>query len=73
MSLTSRIGKKGLIKNGRDAGFFVRIEDDSQNTGGFLILIWKEHPREGYDYWVESLANLEQFMNESGWEIEWLE
>jgi hypothetical protein len=72
MSLISKIGKKGRIKNGKYTGFFVRIEDDSQNTGGYLILIWLD-ANVGYDYWVENLADLEQFMSEAGWDIEWLE
>jgi hypothetical protein len=73
MSLISKIGKKGRIRSGKDAGFFVRIQDDSQNTGGYLILIWQDVPSVGYDYWVENLADLEQFMSEAGWDIEWLE
>ncbi|HLJ29058.1 MAG TPA: hypothetical protein VKY85_20275 [Candidatus Angelobacter sp.] len=73
MSLISKIGKKGRIKNGKYAGFFVRIEDDSQNTGGYLILIWQDVPSEGYDNWVENSADLEQFMCEAGWDIEWLD
>jgi hypothetical protein len=73
MSLISKIGKKGRIRSGKGAGFFVRIEDDSQNTGGYLILRWQDVPKVGYDHWVENLADLEQYMNEAGWDIEWLE
>ena len=73
MSLISKIGKKGRIRNGKYAGFFVRIEDDSQNTGGYLILRWQDVPSVGYDHWVENLADLEQYMNEAGWDIEWLQ
>jgi hypothetical protein len=73
MLLASKIGKKGRIRSGKDAGFFVRIQDDSENTGGYLILIWQDVPSVGYDYWVENLADLEQFMREAGWDIEWLE
>jgi hypothetical protein len=72
MCITDKIGKKGRIKNGMHAGFFVRIDDDSQNTGGYLILIWTS-PSVGYDYWVENLTDLPQFLHESGWDIEWLE
>jgi hypothetical protein len=48
MSLISKIGKKGRIRNGKYAGFFVRIDDDSQNTGGYLILTWQDVPSVGY-------------------------
>lgn len=73
MSATTKIGKKGVIKNGKQAGFFVRIDDDSQNTGGYLILTWRDNPPEGYDNWVENRTDIDQFMSEAGWEIEWLE
>lgn len=73
MSIANKIGKKGRLRNGKHAGFFVRIKDDSQNTGGYLILCWKDAPLEGYDDWVENLVDLEQFLRESGWDIEWLE
>jgi hypothetical protein len=73
MGVTEKIGKKGRIKTGEHAGFFVRIQDDSQNTGGYLILIWKDTPSVGSDFWVEKLTDLDQFFNESGWDIEWLE
>lgn len=72
MSVTDKIGKKGRIKNGLHAGFFVRIQDDLQNTGGYLVLIWRETPSAGYDNWTENLTDLDQFFRESGWEIEWL-
>lgn len=73
MSLITKIGKKGIIKGGPHEGFFVRIEDDSQNTGGFLILTWKDNPATGYDHWVENSADLDPFIREAGWNVEWLE
>jgi len=73
MRVTDKIGKKGRIKTGVYAGFFVRIQDDSQNTGGYLILTWKDTPSVGYDNWVENLTDLDQFLHETGWDIEWLE
>jgi hypothetical protein len=73
MAAADKIGKKGRIKTGTYAGFFVRIQDDSQNTGGYLILTWKDSSPVGYDNWVENLADLDQFLHESGWDIEWPE
>ncbi len=73
MLISEKIGKKGLIKTGQEAGFFVRIENDSPNTGGYLILTWKDVPAEGYDDWVKDLNDLERYFNESGWEIAWFE
>lgn len=70
---SDRIGKLGRIRSGEHAGFFVRVQDDSKSTGGYLILLWRESPAEGYDYWVENLNELDQFLAESGWDIKWLE
>lgn len=73
MSLMNKIGKKGRIRSGQYAGFFVRVDDDAKSTGGYLILIWKDNPSVGYDYWVQTVADLEPFIREAGWDIEWLE
>jgi hypothetical protein len=72
MSWADKVGKTGRIKNGQHAGFLLRIEDDSQNTGGYLILIWRDIPPTGYDYWVEKLADIDQFMIGADWDVEWL-
>lgn len=73
MQAADMIGKLGRIKSGEHAGFFVRIQDDSINTGGLLILLWRESPSERYDNWVENVKSLEQFFRESGWDVEWLD
>jgi hypothetical protein len=75
MSLVAKIGKKGRIRSGdgEHTGFFIRIKDDAQNAGGYLILLWEDTSPTGYDYWVETTKDLDQFFGESGWDIEWLE
>jgi len=35
----------GIIRSGELAGRYVRVQDDSVNTGGFLILIWWSYPK----------------------------
>jgi hypothetical protein len=52
-------------------GWFVKVEDDSQNTGGFLLLEWRDDPREGFDSWTENRDALDQFFLETGWKILW--
>lgn len=64
------INTKGTIRSGKYEGWSVFIQDDSENTCGYLILI--ERGSDGYDYWVEDLESLQQFLQESGWEIEWM-
>jgi hypothetical protein len=69
--IADKIGQTGLVKNGPHAGFSIRIEYDAKDTGGYYILIWKVEPREGYDDWVQSQNDLEQFFVESEWIVEW--
>ena len=71
-----RIGKKGRIIAGQKAGKYVFIEDDVENTGGFLIFTAPDLEFEVgpvYDSWVENMTSLESWFEESGWVIEWLE
>ena len=67
------IGKRGRIQNGEYAGWDIIIEDDAENTGGYLVLISAGHgkPREGYDDWVETKDDLGKYMEESGWIVDW--
>jgi len=73
MPMSSKIEKRGRITTGEQAGFLVRVEDDTLNTGGYLILSWREGADEGFDNWVESKSDLDRFFEESGWNVEWLE
>ncbi len=65
----------GRIISGDETGFFVKILDDSENTGGFIILTSpsKEFNNTVYDNWVEKFDYLEEYFNESSWVIDWLE
>ncbi len=66
------INKIGKIIKGDDIGHFVKIINDSENTGGYLILISKHQDMQtGYDNWVENEETLLRFIEESHWLIEW--
>jgi len=69
------IGKKGQIIQGESPGWFVLVQDNSVNTGGFLILTAedREFKGKGFDNWVENKEALEQFFRFAKWEIDWLE
>ena len=65
------IGKRGRIIAGDDKIRFVLVQDDREESGGFLILkSTDEHFKEGYDDWVES-EKLDAYFKESGWTIDW--
>jgi hypothetical protein len=70
------IGKVGLIDEGDMKGWYIRVDDDTINTGGFLIL-YNSCPNmsssSGYDDWVENRESLKYFFAESSWNIKWLE
>lgn len=66
------INKYGKILKGDYKGRTVFIQDDKENTGGFLILISQEKKSNfGYDDWVENYDDLKKYFLESKWEIEW--
>ena len=68
------IGKIGKIISGDDKGWELKIVDDDENTGGFLVLTSKDfsNPQaEAYDAWVDSKQSLEKYFKESNWIIEW--
>ncbi len=69
------IGKLGLIESGDEKGFQVKVLDDSESTGGFLILTGKnlnDSSVEAFDGWVGSYKELEGYFKESNWIIKWL-
>lgn len=55
------IGKLGVIERGDDLGFQVKVLDDTENTGGFLIITGKnlnDKSTESFDDWVGSNEDL---------------
>ncbi len=66
----------GSVLNSNKAGHEVRIEDDTENTGGYLIFErWSgsDGPNgEGwFDSWVPDESSLKQFFIDNGWQIRW--
>jgi hypothetical protein len=71
-----KIGVVGVVTNGGHPGMRIRIEDDSENTGGYLIYQWWEgsdgpNAQGAFDDWVETADDLRKFLGEEGWVIEW--
>ncbi len=69
-----KVGVVGRIDAGEDVGRFVEVIDDTDSSGGFLILTYDCVDRSGdaYDSWVESIVDVDLYFTECGWEVEWL-
>ena len=70
------IGAIGTIINSGKAAHRVRVSDDADDTGGFLIYEWwdgSDGPNEhqGSDSWVETQDDLQRFFAGSGWQVDW--
>ena len=69
---TIPINKTGLITQGGDEIRYVRVVDDSDSTGGFLVLL-SNNPQfsDGFDDWVEDHDSLIRYFDEAGWVVVW--
>jgi hypothetical protein len=61
-----------IVSSGERCGWYVKVQGDSENSGGFLILEWSENPRIGFDSWVNTRGDVDRFFEESGWQVDWL-
>jgi hypothetical protein len=64
----------GVSVKGDGEGLYIRIDNDSENTGGFLILTNPDHglrSNMGHGNWVENEECLERLFAENYWTIEW--
>jgi hypothetical protein len=70
------VGVTGEILDGEHRGMKVRVEDDSGNTGGYLIFQWwsgSQGPNAdgAFDDWVENEEQLKAYFEESNWRLAW--
>lgn len=70
-----KIGVIGKIIEGEACGWFVRIKEDFEDTGGYFILITKktEMSEEDYDYWAQDKNTMLEMIKEFRWKINWLD
>lgn len=67
-----KMNSVGKIVYGYKAGYFLKVIDDSENTGGYLILTAETESFEhGHDGWVENMTDLQGYFEEAGWIVEW--
>jgi hypothetical protein len=70
------IGRWGKIVAGENAGWYVFVEHDTKDTGGFFIYRCSEPSLgadAGFDDWVEKKEQIAPFFGFAKWQIEWLE
>ena len=70
------IGLPGHVTNSEQLGHFVRVDDDRDETGGFLIFEWWEgsdglDENGAFDSWVETRTDLDAYFQNAGWRIVW--
>jgi hypothetical protein len=67
------VGVPGRITSGRWAGQTIQIEDQTADTGGYLILIGPDAAGEQTgDIWVEA-SQLSKAFDQTGWIVAWQE
>jgi hypothetical protein len=71
-----KIETTGKILEGEHKNWFIFVENDYKNTGGYLILLFNNRDRlkssQGYDYWAEDKCALAEMFKEAKWNIQWL-
>lgn len=74
MSIIIKYDTLGKILEGENKGWFIKIIDDTENTGGFYIYEFESIEKEqGFDTWLENENQVKGYFYESEWKIEWLE
>ncbi|THV59678.1 hypothetical protein EZV76_08925 [Flagellimonas alvinocaridis] len=68
-----QFGIFGKIITGHNEGWYVKLEDNTDQSGGFYIY---EMPNlegdNGFDTWLESKEDIKSYFDECNWKIEWL-
>lgn len=71
-----RLNTVGKIVRGDQVGWYILIEHDEDNTGGYYIYQAPEDnvksAIEGFDNWLENYDDIADFFKESDWEIDWI-
>ena len=71
----ARIGKIGKILSGDSEGFFVKVIDDTQDTGGYYVLLSDDSnfdtPGVGFDHWFETITVVKYYFSKLT--VEWLD
>lgn len=67
-----KIDTVGKVVAGKDVGVYIKVVNDRESTGGFLILTAAAPDMlNGFDDWVEDKEMLQLFFAEMEWIVEW--
>ena len=67
-----QINVRGRIVGGRWAGQYLKVEDDTVQSGGYLLIVEPDtNGKNGGDIWIGG-SDLVKAFEEAGWEVEWL-
>ena len=69
------INKFGKVISDKMKGWFIIIKDDLENTGGYLVILSEDNKfsKNGYDNWFLNLKEVEQYLLDNKFEIEWFD
>lgn len=67
------LDKPGKIIAGAEIGRYVKVLNDADESGGYLILTAAspDMKNEGFDSWVGSLEEVAKYFEEAKWVVEW--
>ena len=70
-----KVGSKAKIVSGRNVGWFIWVQDDSENTGGYLVIQSSniEFSGDGFDDWFLTLDEVEKHFVYNNWTVEWID
>lgn len=67
-----KIGVVGRVVEGDETGSYLKVVDDSANTGGYLVLTSANvDMSDAFDNWVEDHESLSRYFAESRWVVNW--
>jgi hypothetical protein len=67
------IGRFGRIVAGEEEGYFLHVDFDAKDTGGYYVYFVDDidNPSAGGDHWAKNVEELHRVFDSSEWQIEW--
>jgi len=70
-----KVDAKARIVSGKYTGWFIWVQDDRPDSGGYLVIQSSdiEFRGDGFDNWFISIEEVEKFFVNNNWRLEWLD